>query len=138
MQGLFIILQVEQEWSLDKCAAAQNRQALVEHLSPIWPNFWQLVHYMVGETSRYLTTLVATPAIWISFCLRISYLFSSFSTAKTIEPNLVRGLCLFALDKIHLSNPYIPIGLKVSISSFRSLEPPSPKKGRVKTPWATI
>jgi len=47
LQGLPIILQVEQEWSLDKCAAAQNRQALVEHLSPIWPNFWQLVHYIV-------------------------------------------------------------------------------------------
>ena len=28
--------------------------------------------------------------------------------------------------------------LKVLISSFRSLEPPSPKKGRVGTPWATI
>jgi len=93
---------------------------------------------MVGETSRYLTTLVATPAIWISFCLRISCLFSLFFTAKTIEPNLVRGSCLFALDEIYLSNPCIPIGLKVSISSFRSLEPPSPKKGRVETPWATI
>ena len=138
LQGLFIILQVKQEWSLDKCAAVQNRQALVEHLSPIWPNFWQLVHCIVRETSRYLITLVATPAIWISFCLRISCLFSLFSIAKTIELNLVRGLCLFALDKIHLGNPCIPIGLKVSISSFRSLEPPSPKKGRVKTPWATI
>jgi len=93
---------------------------------------------MVGETSRYLTTLVATPAIWISFYLRISCLFSSFSIAKTIELNLVYGLCLFALDKIHLGNPYIPIGLKVLISSFKSLEPPSPKKGRVGTLWATI
>ena len=39
LHGLPIILQVKQEWSLDKCAAAQNQQALVEHLSPIWPNF---------------------------------------------------------------------------------------------------
>jgi hypothetical protein len=106
-QGLPIILQVEvkQEWSLDRCAAAQNRQALVEHLSPIWPNFWQFVHCIVGEIFRYLTTLAATPAIRISFCLRISYLFSSFSIAKTIEPNLVCGLYLFSLDKIHLGSP---------------------------------
>ena len=131
LQGLPVITQVEQEWSLDKCAAAQNLQALVEHLSPIWPNFWQLVHCVVEETSRYFTTLVAVPAIRISFCLRISSLFSSFSTVKTIEPNLVCGLCLFSLDEIHLGSPCIPIGLKVSISSFRSLEPPSPKKGRV-------
>ena len=131
--GLPIILQVEQEWSLDRCAFAQNRQALVEHLSPIWPNFWQLVHCVVGETSRYLTTFIATPAIRISFCLRISCLFSLFSIVKTIEPNLVRGSCLFALDEIHLSSPCIPIGLKISISSFRSLEPPSPKKGKVGT-----
>ena len=134
--GLPIILQVEQEWSLDRCASTQNRQALVEHLSPMWPNFWQLGHCVVGETSRYLTTFVATPAIRISFCLRISCLFSSFSTAKTIEPNLVRKLCLFALDKIHLGSPYISMGLKVSISSFRSLEPPSPRNSRVGTPWA--
>ena len=67
-QGLPIILQLEQEWSLDRYAAAQNRQALVEHLSPIWPNFWQLIHYIVGETFRYLTTLAVTPAIRISFC----------------------------------------------------------------------
>jgi len=40
LQDLPIILQVEQEWSLNKYAAAQNQQALVEHLSPIWPNFW--------------------------------------------------------------------------------------------------
>ena len=135
-QGLPIILQVEQEWSLDRYAAAQNLQALVEHLSPIWPNFWQLVHCVVGETFRYFTTLVATPAIRISFCLRISCLFSLFSIVKTIEPNLVCRLYLFSLDKIHLGSPCILIGLKVSISSFRSLEPPSPRKGRVGTPWA--
>ena len=105
---------------------------------PIWPNFWQLVHCVVGETSRYFTTLVAVPAIEISFCLRISYLFSSPSIVKTIEPNLVYRLCLFTLDKIHLGSPCILIGLKVSISSFRSLEPPSPRKGRVGTPWAII
>jgi len=138
LQGLPVIIQVEQEWSLDKCAAAQNLQALVEHLSPIWPNFWQLVHCVVGETSRYFTTLVAIPAIKISFCLRISCLFSSLSIVKTIEPNLVYRLCLFTLDKIHLGSPYILIGLKVSISSFRSLEPPSPRKGKVGTPWAII
>ena len=132
-QGLPIIIQVEQEWSLDKYAAAQYLQALVEHLSPIWPNFWQLIHCVVGETLRYFTTLVATPAINISFYLRISCLFSSFSIVKTIEPNLVCGLCLFSLDEIHLGNPCILIGLKVSISSFRSLKPPSPKKGRVGT-----
>jgi len=91
------------------------------------------VHCVVGETSRYFTTLVAVPAIDISFCLRISCLFSSFSIVKTIEPNLVCGLCLFLLDKIHLGSPYILIGLKVLISSFRSLEPPSSKKGRVGT-----
>ena len=136
LQGLPIIIQVEQEWSLDRCAAAQNLQALVEHLSPIWPNFWQLVHCIVGETSRYFTTLVAVPAIKISFCLRISCLFSSFSIVKTIEPNLVYRLYLFTLDKIYLGSPYILIGLKVSISSFRSLEPPSPRKGKVGTPWA--
>ncbi len=133
-QGLPIILQIEQEWSLDRCAAAQNRQALIEHLSPIWPNFWQFVHCVVGETFRYLTTLAATPAIRISFCLRISCLFSSFSIAKTIEPNLVCGLCLFSLDEIHLGSPCILIGLKVSISSFRSLEPPNPKKGEIGMP----
>ena len=92
------------------------------------------MYYIVGETFRYLTTLAATPAIRISFCLRISYLFSSFSIAKTIEPNLVCGLYLFSLDKIHLSSPYILIGLKVSISSFRSLEPPNPRKGEIGTP----
>jgi hypothetical protein len=133
-QGLPIVLQLEQEWSLDRCAAAQNRQALVEHLSPIWPNFWQLVHCVVGETFRYLTTLVATPAIRISFCLRISCLFSLFSTANTIEPNLVCGSYLFALEEIHLGSPCILIELKVSISSFRSLEPPSPRKGGIGTP----
>ena len=134
LQGLLIIIQVEQEWSLERCAAAQNLQALVVHLSPIWPNFWQLVHCVVGETSRYFTTLVAVPAIEISFCLRISCLFSSFFTVKTIEPNLVSGLCLFILDEIYLGSPCIAIGLKVSISSFRSLEPPSPRKGKVGTP----
>ena len=122
MQGLPIVIQVGQVWSLDKCAAAQNLQALVEHLSPIWPNFWQLVHCVVGETSRYFTTLVAVPAIRISFCLRISCLFSSFSIVKTIEPNLVCRLYLFTLNKIYLSSLYIPIGLKVLISSFRSLK----------------
>jgi len=138
LQGLPDIKQVEQQWSLDKYAAAQNLQALVEHLSPIWPNFWQLVHCVVGETSRYFTTLVAVPAIEISFCLRVSCLFSSFSIVKTIEPNLVCGSCLFTLDKIHLDSPCILIGLKVSISSFRSLEPPSSRKGRMGTLWAII
>jgi len=89
------------------------------------------VHCVVGETSRYFTTLVAVPAIDISFCLRISCLFSSFFIVKTIELNLVYELCLFSLGKIHLGSPYIFIGLKVSISSFRSLEPPSPRKGKV-------
>ena len=55
-----------------------------------------------------------------------------------MEPNLIYRLYLFTLDKIHLGSPYIPIGLKISISSFRNLEPPSPKNGRVGTPWATI
>ena len=128
-QGLPIIIQIEQEWSLDKYTAVQYLQALIEHLSPIWPNFWQLVHCVVGETSRYLTTLVATPAIRISFCLRISCLFSSFSTANTIEPNLVCGSYLFALEEINLGSPYILIELKVSISSFRRLKPLSPRKG---------
>src|SRR5712675_3281407 len=132
-QGLPDIKQVGQQWSLDKYAAAQNLQALVEHLSPIWPNFWQLVYCVVGETSRYFTTLVAVPAIEISFCLRISCLFSSFSIVKTIELNLVYGLCLFTLDKIYLGSPYILIGLKVLTSSFRSLEPPSPRKGEIGT-----
>ena len=137
LQGLPVIMQLEQEWSLDRCAAAQNWQALVEHLSPIWPNFWQLVHCVVGETSRYLTTLVATPAIRISFYLRIFCLFSLFSIVNTIEPNLVCGLYLFILEEIHLGCPCILIGLKVSISSFRSLEPPDPRKGEIGTPWAT-
>ena len=137
-QGLSIIIQVEQKWSLDKCIAVQYLQALVEHLSPIQPNFWQLIYCVVGETLRYFTTLVAVPAINISFCLRISYLFSSLSIVKTIEPNLVCRLCLFLLDKIHLGSPCILIGLKVSISSFRSLEPPSPRKGRVGTLQAII
>ena len=136
LQGLPVIIQVGQAWSLDKCAAVQNLQALVEHLSPIWPNFWQLMHCVVGETLRYFTTLVAVPAIEISFCLRISCLFSLFSIVKTIEPNLVYGLCLFALDIIYLGSPCIPIGLKVLISSFRSLEPPSPKNSKVGTLWA--
>jgi len=35
LHGLPITIQVGQQWSLDKCAAAQNLQALVEHLSPI-------------------------------------------------------------------------------------------------------
>ena len=114
LQGLPVIIQVEQEWFLDKCAAAQNLQALVEHLSPIWPNFWQLVHCVVGETSRHFTTLVAVPAIDISFCLRISCLFSSFFIVKTIKPNLVCKSCLFILNEIYLGSPYILIGLKVS------------------------
>ena len=96
------------------------------------------MHYIVGETSRYLTTLVAVPAINISFCLRISCIFFLFSIVKTIEPNLVYGLCLFILDKIYLSSPSILIGLKVLISSFRSLEPPSPRNGIVGTLWAII
>src|SRR6266566_1382384 len=132
LQGLPDIKQVGQQWSLDKCAAAQNLQALVEHLSPIWPNFWQLVHCVVGETSRYFTTLVAIPAI------EISCLFSSLSIVKTIEPNLVCGSCLFTLDEIHLGSPCILIGLKVSTPSFRSLEPPSPRNGRVGTPLALL
>jgi len=134
LQGLPLIKQVGQQWSLDRYTAAQYLQALVEHLSPIWPNFWQLLYCVVGETSRYFTTLVAVPAINISFYLRISCLFSLFSIVKTIELNLVCRSCLFILDKIHLGSPYILIGLKVLISSFRSLEPPSPKKGRVGTP----
>ena len=93
---------------------------------------------LVGEISRYFTTLVAVPTIRISFCLRISYLFFVFSLVKTIELNLVCRLYLFTLDEIHLGSPCIPIGLKVSISSFRSLEPPSPRNGRVGTPWAII
>ena len=97
-----------------------------------------VTHCVIGETLRYFTTLVAVPAIKISFCLRISCLFSSLSIVKTIEPNLVYGLYLFTLDKIHLGSSCILIGLKVSISSFRSLEPPSSKKGRVGTPWAII
>ena len=100
----------------------------------MWPNFWQLVYYIVGETCRYLTTLVATPAIRISFYLRIYCHFSSFSIAKTIEPNLVYRLCLFSLDEIHLGSPCTLIGLKVSISSFRSLEPLNPRKGEIGTP----
>ena len=64
--------------------------------------------------------------------------FSSFSIVKTIELNLVCRLYLFILDEIHLGSPYISIGLKVSISSFRSLEPPSPRNGKVGTPWAII
>src|SRR6266571_307516 len=135
LQGLPVIIQVEQEWSLDRCAAAQNLQALVVYLSPIWPNFWQLVHCVVGETLRYLTTLVAVPVIEISFCLRISCLFSLFFTVKTIEPNLVSGLCLFTLNKIHLGSPCIAIGLKVLISSFKSLEFPSFRKGKGGTLW---
>ena len=91
------------------------------------------MHCVVGETSRYFTTLVAVPAINISFCLRISYLFSSFSIVKTLEPNLVYRSYLFSLNEIHLGSPYILIGLKVSISSFRSLEPPSPRKGEIGT-----
>jgi len=87
---------------------------------------------------RYFTTLVAVPAINISFCLRIFCLFSSFFIVKTIEPNLVYRSCLFILDEIYLGSPCILIGLKVLISSFRSLEPPSPKKGRVGTLWAII
>src|SRR6266700_4328171 len=109
LQGLPVIIQVEQEWSLNRYAAAQNLQALVEHLSPIWPNFWQLVHCVVRETLRYFTTLVAVTAIKISFCLRISCLFSSFSIVNIIEPNLVSRLCFFVLDKIHLGSLYIPI-----------------------------
>src|SRR6266700_6654536 len=122
LQGLPVIIQVEQEWSLDRCAAAQNLQALVVHLSPIWPNFWQLVHYIVGETLRYLTTLVAVPAIKIFFCLRISCLFSLFSIVKTIEPNLVSRLCFFTLDKIYLGSYFILIELNFIISFFISLD----------------
>ena len=96
------------------------------------------MHCVVGETSRYFTTLVAIPAIEISFYLRISYLFSLFSIVKTIELNLVCRLCRFILDKIYLGSPCILIGLKVLISSFRSLEPPSPRNGIVGTLWAII
>ena len=73
------------------------------------------MHCIVGETSRYLTTLVAVPAINISFYLRISCLFSLFSIVKTIEPNLVYGSCLFTLDKIHLGSPYILIPCNVGV-----------------------
>ena len=66
--------------------------------------------------------------------IRISYLFSLFSIAKTIELNLVCRSYLFSLDKIYLGSPCILIGLKVSISSFRSLEPLGPKKGEIGTP----
>src|SRR6266702_1522770 len=52
------------------------------------------------------------------------------STVKTIELNLVSGLCLFTLNKIHLGSPCIAIELKVSISSFRSLKLPFPRKGK--------
>jgi len=84
--------------------------------------FWQLVYYIVGETSKYLTTLIVIPIIRISFYVRISYPFSLFSIANTIELNLVYRLYLFILNKTHLNSPYILIGLTVSISSFRSLE----------------
>ena len=96
------------------------------------------MYYVVGETLRYFTTLVAIPIIKISFYLRISCLFSLFSIVKTIELNLDSGLCLFSLDKIYLGSPCIAIGLKVLISSFRSLKPPSPRKGKVGTLWAII
>jgi len=95
------------------------------------------VHCVV-ETLRYFTALVAVPTIDISFYLRISCLFSSFSIVKTIELNLVYRSCLFTLDKIYLGSPCILIRLKVLISSFKSLEPPSPKNGIVGTPWAII
>ena len=72
------------------------------------------------------------------FYLRISCLFSSFSILKTIELNLVYRLCLFTLDKIYLGSLYILIELKVLTSSFRSLEPPSFRKGRVGTQQAII
>ena len=91
------------------------------------------MYYVVEKTSKYFTTLVATLAIKISFYLRISYFFSLFFTAKTIEPNLVYRLYLFTLNKIYLGILYILIGLKISISFFRSLEPPSLKKGKVGT-----
>ena len=94
------------------------------------------MYYIVGETLRYFTTLVAIPVIKISFYLRISCPFSLFSIVKTIDLNLVSALCLFILNKIYLGSPYINIGLKALISFFRSLEPPSPRKGRVGTPWA--
>ena len=64
----------------------------------------------------------------------MSSFFSLFSIVKTIEPNLVCGLCLFTLDKIYLGSLCILIGLKVLIFSFRSLKPSSFKKGRVGTP----
>src|SRR6266700_2951719 len=131
LQGLPVIIQVEQEWSLDRCAAAQNLQALVVHLSPIWPNFWQLVHCVVGETLRYLTTLVVVPAIEISFCLRISCLFSLFSTVTTIEPNLVSGLYLGPLDEAYSGSPFSATAVQASFPSFISFEPRSPTKAAV-------
>ena len=75
---------------------------------------------------------------WNLFLLKdfLSFLFILYS--KTIEPNLVSGLCLFTLDKIYLGSPCIAIGLKVSISSFKSLKPPSPRKGKVGILWAII
>jgi len=69
------------------------------------------VHYIVGKTLRYFTTLVAVPIINISFYLRIFFLFPLFFIVKTIELNLVYRLCLFILDKIYLGSSYIPIGL---------------------------
>ena len=60
------------------------------------------------------------------------------SQLESHPANIFPMLYLFLLDVIHLGCPCILIGLKVSISSFRNLEPPSPRKGRVGTPWATI
>jgi hypothetical protein len=91
------------------------------------------MYYIVGKIFRYLTTLIDIPIIRIFFYLRISYLFFLFFIAKTIEPNLAYRLYLFALKEIYLGSPYILIELKVSISSFRSLEPPSSKKGEIGT-----
>ena len=64
--------------------------------------------------------------------------FPSFFTAKTIKPNLVCGSCFFALNEVHLGSLCIPMGLKVSVSFFKSLKPPFSKKGKIGTPWATI
>ena len=76
--GLLVILQIKQKWSLNKCAAVQNQQALIKLLFPICPNFWQFVHYVIGETFKYLITLIATPAIKISFCLKFSCFYFIF------------------------------------------------------------
>ena len=50
---------------------------------------------------------------------------------QPIVGNSIRQVSAVTLDGIHLGSPYISIGLKVSVSSFRSLEPPSLINGSV-------